>query len=193
MRQDVEFGGLRAAIECFHTDADILGRFLGILDEDVEILIVIENVRIEELEFRTHAAIAVLFDQLAIRELSMRILVEHPHITVSGNVIQMEPVLLCILAMIAFVAGEPEHTLFQNGIAAVPKRQSEHQQLVTVADSRYAVLTPSIRLAARLIVREKVPGISVRTVIFANRSPRAVTDVWPPLAPGRHGAAVGFG
>ncbi len=111
----------------------------------------------------------------------------------SGKVVEVEPVLLHILAVISFTAGEPEHALLQNGIAAVPKRQSEYQQLIAVADAGNAVLTPAVGFAACLIVRKKIPGVAIGAIVLAYRSPGPVADVGSPFAPVRHPADVGFG
>src|ERR1017187_6197230 len=129
MWQEVEIGGAGTAVERFYANADILGRFLGVLDEDIEIFIAIEDACVQQFELRTCATLATLFDQLLIWIFLVRIFVEQPHVTVGGNVIEVEPVLFRILAVISLITGEAEHALFQNGIAAVPKRRREHEQI----------------------------------------------------------------
>src|SRR3981081_463656 len=99
-------------------------------------------------------------------------------------VIEIEPVFLYVLAVIALVAGESEHPLFENRVAAIPERERENQQLVTVANARDAVFTPAISLATRHVMRKKLPRATVGTALLAHASPRTLTDIWPPLAPG---------
>src|ERR1700690_3942769 len=193
MWQEVEIGGLGTAIERFDANADIFGRFFGVLDEDIEIFIAIEYACVQQFELRPRATVAILFDQLSMRIFVVRVFVEHPHVTVSGNVVEVEPIFFRILAVISFITGEPEHALFQDGIAAVPKRGCKHEQLIAVANAGDAVLTPAISLAARLIVREKIPRIAIRAVVLAHGSPRTIADVRSPFTPVRHGADVGFG
>src|SRR6202050_1875828 len=53
MRKNMQHGVIRAPIERLDAYADVLGIRLGILNEDIEIAVVIENARIEQLELRT--------------------------------------------------------------------------------------------------------------------------------------------
>ena len=50
----------------------------------------------------------------------MRILVEHLHVGVGWHVVEVKIVLLDVLAVIAFVAGQPEEPFFEDRILAVP-------------------------------------------------------------------------
>src|ERR1039458_4342090 len=193
MRQDVELCSVGTAVERFYAIADIFGRCFGILDEDIEVSIIIEDAGIQQFEFRSRPSIAVFLDQLSVRIFPLRVFVKHAHVAVRGEIVKVEPVLLRILAVISFIAGEPEHALFENGIAAVPECQSEYEQLIAVADPRNAVLAPAIGLAARLIVRQEIPGVSIRAIVLAYGSPGPVADVRSPLAPGWHALDIGFG
>src|SRR5947207_10283203 len=89
--------------------------------------------------------------------------------------------LLHVLAVIPFRTGQAEETLFQDGIAAVPHRQREAQDLPIVADPADAVLAPAIRAASRMIVRKGIPRRPVDAVILANGSPLALAEVRPPF------------
>src|SRR5579859_224871 len=97
--------------------------------------------------------------------------------------IQVEVVFLHIFAMIAFIAGETEEPLFQDGIAPIPQRQGEAKALMTVADTGNAVFIPAICARARLIMRKVIPGFAIRAVIFAHGAPRALTYVRSPAFP----------
>ena len=50
-RQQVEFGRIRTAIGDCDANKNIFGRRLRILDKDIEVTIVVENPRVDQLEF----------------------------------------------------------------------------------------------------------------------------------------------
>src|SRR5579862_8103447 len=54
---------------------------------------------------------------------------------------------------------------------------------MAVTDPCDSVLVPSIGLRSRVIVRQVVPRIAGRTIVFANRSPRALTQIRSPTLP----------
>src|SRR5579872_4308230 len=97
--------------------------------------------------------------------------------------IEIEVVLLDIFAMVSFPWSKTERPFLQNGILAVPQRDAEHQELIPVADRRHAVFAPAVRFAACHIVRKEVPGLPVRAVVLAHRSPGALGNVRSPLPP----------
>src|SRR5579863_4301262 len=134
MRQYVDFGGVGTAVECFYTDADIFGRFFSVLDEDIEVSVVIKDACIQQFVLRLRSPSATFVDQLPVGKLPLRVLIEHVHVTVSGQIVKVEPVLFHIFAMIGLVGGETEHALFENGVAAVPKWQGENQQLIATTE-----------------------------------------------------------
>src|ERR1700730_4948638 len=124
--------------------------------------------------------------------LCARILVQHPHVAVGGRAVQVEPVFVDVLAVVALVAGEAEHALFENGIAAVPQSEGKDEHLEAVTDSGDTILAPAVGSAARHVVGEEVPGRAVRTVVFAHRTPGALADIWSPFPPGFDRARVLF-
>ena len=109
-----------------------------------------------------------------------------------GSVVEVEPVFFYVLAVVALVAGKAEHALFEDGVAAIPQGQREDQKLVAIADSRDAVFTPAIGLAARHVVGEKFPGAAIGAVVLAHAAPGTFADVGPPLAPGRDHPVMGL-
>ena len=144
----------RAPIESLDAYADVFGIRLGILNEDIEIAVVIENARIEQLELRTlSGAAAVFFHQMGIRELSLRVFVKHPHVAVRGSVVEVEIIFFYVFAVIALGRTQPEHSLFQDRIAPVPKRERKDQKLVPIANPGDSIFAPAIGFAARQIVR----------------------------------------
>src|SRR5438874_6215848 len=115
----VQFGILWSAIKGFHANANIFGTGLGILNEDVEVAVIVEDAGIQQLIFHSAAvAPAVLLDQLTIRKFSLRILVQHLHVAVGGSVIQVEVILFYIFTVIALAGVQTKHPLFQDRIFA---------------------------------------------------------------------------
>src|SRR6202050_5779820 len=149
MRKNIEHRVFRAPIESLDAYADVLWIRLGILNEDIEIPVVIENARIEQFELRTlSGAAAVFFHQMGIRELSLRVFVKHPHVAVRGSVVEVKIIFFYVFAVIALGRTQPEHSLFQDRVAAVPKRERENKKLVTIADACNPIFAPAIRLSA---------------------------------------------
>src|SRR3954468_5723602 len=110
----------------------------------------------------------------------------------------MEVALLDILAVIRLARHEAEVALLENGVLLVPERERPAEDLIAITEAGDAVLAPAERLRSRQIVREVRPRIAVRAVILAHRSPGAVGEVRPPLAPARNvvrsaGQAIAFG
>src|SRR3954464_12771123 len=97
--------------------------------------------------------------------------------------VEVEVILLHVLAMIALAVGEAEQALLQDGVRSVPQRQREAQRLAVVGDPREAVLAPSIRARTRLVVREVTPRVPAAAVVLAHRPPLALAEIRPPLLP----------
>ena len=97
--------------------------------------------------------------------------------------LEMEIVLLDVLAVVALDRGEAEQPFFQDGVVAVPKSWGEDEELIAVAESGDAVLAPAVRLAPRQVVRQVAPGIAVVAVVLADSGRGAVADVGAPAAP----------
>src|SRR4029453_1241583 len=73
----------------------------------------------------------------------------------------------------------------ENRPALSPQREREADLLMAIADASKAVLVPAIRSGARVIVREVLPRVAVRTVIFADRAPGAFAEIRTPALPVR--------
>src|SRR5687767_10479295 len=91
--------------------------------------------------------------------------------------------LLHVLAVVAFGAGEPKQPLLEDRVATVPQRNGQAQPLAVVAEPADAVLTPAVRAAAGVVVREVIPRRAVRAVVLAHGSPLPLAQVGPPSAP----------
>jgi hypothetical protein len=125
---------------------DVVGRRLGVLDHDVEETVSGERAGVGHLVFRLLTAAARVFRaQILVRKGPLRITVERLHVGVRGQVVEVEPHLLDVLAVVAFVPVQPVQALFDDAVAAVPERRCEAQALVVVADPHDAVFAPAVR------------------------------------------------
>ena len=118
-----------------------------------------------------------------VRVLALRVLVLPLHVGVAGGGVQVEVVLLHVLAVVALRGDDAEEALLEDGVALVPEGERKGQQLVAVADPGQAVLAPAVGPAAGVVVGEAAPRVAVRAVVLADGSPRALGDVRPPAPP----------
>src|SRR5262249_31451410 len=126
---------------------------------------------------------SVLPEELFVRVRSLRVLVQVLHVGVGRRVVEVEIVLLDILAVVALAAGQAEQAFLEDGVLAVPQGQGEAEVLVTVTDAGQAILVPAIGPRAGMIMREIVPGIAVRAVVLADRPPGPLRHERPPAVP----------
>src|SRR5215467_13718196 len=124
--EDVELGGFRAVVCDGDADAEVLGRCLRVLDEDIEVPIVSEHAGVEQLvlELRSRAAL-VGRHQIVVGVSALRILVEVLHVRMGWGAVEVEVVLLDVLAVVSLTVGEAEETLLENGIFFIPQSQGE--------------------------------------------------------------------
>src|SRR5882724_4507939 len=164
----------------------VLWSSLGVFNKHVEVAVVVENAGVEQLELRL-AGVAfappVLLHKLRVRKFPLRILVEHLQVRVRGRGVEVVVKFLCIFAVIALTVREAENTLLQNRVSAVPQREREAEALLVVANPRDSVLTPAIRAAAGMVVREIFPGVAVCRVILPHCAPLAFGKIWAEAAP----------
>src|SRR3989441_5897591 len=192
-RQHVQLGRLRAAIVDADLDQDVFRGRLRILDEDVEVTILVEHVRIEQLVLElVPAAATVGLHQIRVGEGGLRVLVEILHVGVRRGAVEVKVVLLDVLTVIGFAVGEAEQTLLENRILAVPQGQREAQLLLVVGKTGQAVFPPTIGAGARLVVAEVLPRVAAFAVILANGAPLPLAQIRAPLLPGKASLAVRF-
>jgi len=91
--------------------------------------------------------------------------------------------------MVPLAVGEPEQPLLEDGVALVPQRQGEAEELLAIADPSKSVLSPSVGPRARLVMGEIVPGVAVLAVVLTDRAPLTLAEVRPPFLPGDSGLA----
>src|SRR5262249_11379751 len=97
--------------------------------------------------------------------------------------VEVEVVLLHVLAVIAFAVGQAEQAFLQDRIGAVPERDGEAEALLIVTHTRYPILTPTIGTRSRLIVTEVVPGVARLAIVLADGAPLPFAQVGTPLLP----------
>ena len=99
-------------------DQEVVGIGLGVLDDDVEVAVVVEDAGVDQLELRLAAAAPrVLLDELGVGKRRLRILVEPLHVRVRRRRVEVEVVLLDVLAVVALVAGQAEQALLEDRVA----------------------------------------------------------------------------
>ena len=144
-RQDPQPGRFRPAIVHGNADEDVFRALLRVLHEHVKIPVVVEDAGIEQLVLKLFPrASPVRFDQVPVRILPLRVLVEILHVRVRGRAVEVEVVLLDILAMVPLAVGEPEQALFQDRVPLVPQRQRKAQPLLVIAEAPEPVLAPPV-------------------------------------------------
>ena len=163
---------------------DVFRRFLGVLDEHVEVAILIEHARVEQFVLHLVPPAAVTgFDQIPVREGCLRILVEVLHVRMRRRAVEVEVILLDVLTVIALAVGQAEQAFLEDRVLAVPQGQREAESLLVVGNARQAILAPAIGAGASLIVAEVIPGVAPFAVVLAHRSPLALAEVRPPFLP----------
>ena len=125
-RQDTQPGRFRPAIVHGDLDEHVLRPRLGVFDEHVEVAVVVEYAGVEQLVLELFPrAPPVRFDQVPVGVLALRVLVEILHVGVGRRAVEVEVVLLDILAVVRLAVGESEQALLQDRVALVPQRQRE--------------------------------------------------------------------
>src|SRR5580698_1883713 len=184
MGKDVQRCGLRTTIKGFDADTKVLARGLRILDKNVEVAVLVEHACFQKLKLKSTAApFSILIQKPLVGERSLWVFIEVLHVGVGGSAVDVEVVLLHILAVVALAGSEAEGALFQDGILPVPESKTEHQELIPVANRSQPVFTPAVSLAASHVVRKEIPRRSIRAVVLANSAPGAFTDIGAPPAP----------
>ena len=183
-RQEVQLGRVRSPVGRRDLHEDVVGAALGVLHEDVEVPVVVEDARVEELVLHVVAvAPAVRLHQVGVGIGRLRVLVEVLHVRVGRRAVEVEVVLLHVLAVVPLAVGQSEEPLLEDRVLPVPQRQRKAEALLVVGDAGQPVFAPAVGARAGLIVGEEIPGVAVLAVILADRSPLALAEVGPPFLP----------
>ena len=126
-------------------DKDVFRTLFSVFYERVKVPVVVEYTGIEQFVLKLlPRPPAICLDQFAVRKLPLRVLVQILHVGVRRRAVDVEVVLLHILAVVTFAVGQPEYTFLQNRVALVPQGESKTQPLLFIADSAHAVLAPAV-------------------------------------------------
>ena len=184
--QNVDLRAVRAGVADCDSNQDLVHAGLRVVGSDLPVPIVVEDAGIEKLELRLVAATAaVLLDQLEVGKCVLRIEVPPAHPRVSGSRVEVKPVFLGILAMVALVAGQPEDPFFEDWVAAIPESKRKAKGLPVVTETRETVLVPAVNARASVVVRKEFPGLAGRAVVLAHGPPGPLAEIWTPPAPRR--------
>ena len=120
-RQEVQFGRLRSPVGRRDPHQDVFRTGLGVLHEDVEVAVVIEDAGIEQLVLHLLAITPpVRLHQVGVGKGRLGIFVEVFHIGMGRCAVEIEVVLLDVLPMVAFAVGQAEEPLLEDRVLAVP-------------------------------------------------------------------------
>src|SRR5262249_16238974 len=120
-RQQMERGRFGASVPDADLNQQVLGRVLGILNEDVGVTVIVRDDSVEQLIFTLATApLPVGPHQIVIWVSPLRVLVEVLHVGVGRRGVQIEVILLAVLTMVAFIVGKAEEALFKDRVATVP-------------------------------------------------------------------------
>jgi hypothetical protein len=167
-----------------HLQQNVVDIGFGVFDYDIEIAVVVEHARVDQLELRlVPAAPPALLDQPGVGKCRLRIFVEHAHVGVGRGAVEVIVKLLDVLAVVALGIGQPKKALLQDRVAAVPQSEAEAEQQLIVGEPAKPILAPAIGSAARMVVWKIPPRIAVLAVILAHRSPLPLAQIRSPASP----------
>src|SRR5687768_6930932 len=173
-----------ASIVYGYSDKQIVSGCFCILHKDVEVAIVVKDPRVDKvvlgLEF---VAFFVFFYELLIWKFRLRILVQHLHIGMCRRAVEVIVMLLAVFAVIPLNAGQSKDPLLKDRIFGVPERDREVRKLIFVADACDTLFAPPVGFAARSVVRDVLPCITMMAVILANSSPLTFREIRSKLSP----------
>ncbi len=123
------------------THENVLGRRLGVFDENIKIAIVVEHACVQQLELRlVLAAAGFSSTSRCVRKFLLRIFVEHLQVRMRRRRVEIIINLLHVLAVIAFAVGQAEKAAPSKSDRARSKRQRQTQ---AAADHRSMPAIPS--------------------------------------------------
>jgi len=166
---------------------------LGIIDGDHPVPVIVECIRVDQLVFGFQLAPArVLGDQVGVGEFPLRVVVSPGVPRMGRGAVQVPPVFLDVLSVVALWPGQPEHPLLQNRIDAIPHTERQAPVLRLVAEPGHAVFVPPVHPGPGMLVRKERPCVTVGAVVLAHGAPRPFGQVRSPVPPFRCSSA-GFG
>ena len=191
-RQHVERRLVRTVVRDHDALEDIRRRRLRVRHVDRPVPVVVEDARVEQLELRVLEAPAVV-DELLVGERRLRVVVAPAKQRVTRKPLEVPPVLLDVLAVVALRPRQAEHALLEDRVAAVPEREREAELVADVRDAGHPVLVPAVGARPRVVVRERAPRVAALRVVLADGAPRPLAQVRAPLVPRVRGEEVVLG
>jgi hypothetical protein len=191
--QDVDRRRIRTPVHRRDPAQHVLLAPLRILDHHVEIPTLRKRRphRVDQLVLRLiPTPTTVLLDERPVGVGHLRVLVEHLRVGVRRRRVEVEIVLLDVLAVVALVAGEPEEAFLEDRIVLVPEAEGEAEVLESIAEAAESVFVPAVGAAAGVVVGEIFPGLACGAIVFADGAPGAFAEVGSPVFPV---GATGFG
>mmetsp|Transcript_11102 Transcript_11102/g.33456 ORF Transcript_11102/g.33456 Transcript_11102/m.33456 type:complete len:404 (+) Transcript_11102:619-1830(+) len=191
--QQVQLRLLGPAVDRSHGEQNVVHRRAGILHVDVKVPVLIKDARVHELVLGiVTAERGVFVAQGVVRELCLRVLVQHLQVAVARRCVQVVVQVLDVLAVIALRAPEPKQPLLENGVLPIPHGQGQAEPLLAVAEPGDAVLAPPIRDPVGVLEGHVHPGVAARAVVLPARAPLALAHVRPPPLPVLHAQLAGL-
>lgn len=194
LRQQVQACLFRPPVGDRDPHEDVFRIGLGVLNEDVEVAVVVEDPGIGQFILGiVMRPFGVGGPEQIVGELLLRVLVQPLEVGMSRRRVEVVVALLDVLAVISFRATQTEEPLLEDRILAIPHRQGEGEATLAVGQSEDAVLPPAIGSPDRLIMSEGSPDATIRRPILANGPPLPLRQVRPPSFPVGPGIAANFG
>jgi len=106
-----------------------------------------------------------------------RYLVEVLHIGMGRRAVQVEVVLLDVLAVIPLGVGQPEQPLLEDRVLPVPEGDGETELLLSSEMPAIPSSPPAVGAGAGLVVAEVFPRRSRPAVVLAHRAPLPLAEV----------------
>ena len=142
----MNFRGFRSAIVDADLNQDVLGRFLRVFHEHIEIPVLVKDAGVEQFVLGLlPAPTAIGHDQLIIGIGRLRILVQILHVGVRRRAVEVEVIFLHILAVIALAVGQAEQPFLEDGIFPIPEREREAEALLVIGNPGQVRPRPSDR------------------------------------------------
>ena len=76
-----------------------------------------------------------------------------------------------IFAVIALTVRESENAFLQDRVFAIPKSERKAKPALAIGNAEQPIFAPAIGTAACMIVREIIPAIPVRRIVFTDSGP----------------------
>ncbi len=191
-RQHVQRRLVRPHVAHPHPHQQVARRRLGIVDRHLPVPVLVEDARVDQLVLGVGTGpSAVLGRQVVVGELRLRIVVPPRHPRMGRRAVQIPPVVLDILPVVAFRTAQAERPLLEDRVPAVPQRQPQTQPLPLVAHRGQPVLVPPVGPRPSVLMRERRPSVPARAVVLPHTRPRPLAHVRTPQPP-RRPAPVGL-